>query len=64
MTKEVYIIRKEHYNDFRNIINQTTNKVELIDSQTDEQGWKHITVLCDGFKDFDARLIKAGIIEG
>ena len=63
MTKEVYIIRKERYNDFRNIIKQTTDEVELIDSQTDEQGWKHITVLCDGYEDFDTRLIKAGIIE-
>lgn len=64
MTRETYIIRKERYNDFRNIINETTDKVELLDSQTDEQGWKHITVLCDGYEDFDARLIKAGIIEG
>ena len=62
MTKEVYFIRKERYNDFCNIINQTTDKVELIDSQTDEQGWKHIIVLCNGYEDFDSRLIKAGII--
>ncbi len=64
MTRETYIIRKERYNDFRNIINETTDKVELLDAQTDEQGWKHITVLCDSFKDFDTRLIKADIIEG
>ena len=64
MTRETYVIRKENYNKFRNIIKQTTDNVELIDSQTDEQGWKHLTVLCDSFEDFDARLIKAGVIEG